>query len=418
MPSLFPNVRTRSDEAEDQFKALSAAPTISPSRTMLGAGLAFRDVARQLGGVEDQATKVNRIKAEMQQSGLKFGQAEYYDALADKFAENGMLDAAIQVSASKPKAQEQWITVADNTGNVVGQQNTITGEMKTLTLGNTKEGYEPVYNAQGKLVAQKEVGSGKIVADPRVTDGSTAKGVNVVTPEGAKGISFNGGRTMMTSDGEITVPPGSQIVSTSATGTPEELGLTPSDASKLLKEFDTEKVNFNRVQSLKNRILDQVKNNSTQLGVVGAIAELGEEARSSIYNAIDATGVDLKTLTKKSIDDYVLPKSLAAASATTKTNLFSLALLYASMIGLGEGRSLTDTDVERAIDALGAGSNSFEILNAKLNAIEQIGYDGLAARAKVNPKLSLSGVSMGSGAGLKVGESRQVGGVTITKISD
>jgi hypothetical protein len=196
------------------------------------------------------------------------------------------------------------------------------------------------------------------------------------------------------------------------------LGLTPSDASKLLKEFDTEKVNFNRVQSLKNRILDQVKNNSTQLGVVGAIAELGEEARSSIYNAIDATGVDLKTLTKKSIDDYVLPKSLAAASATTKTNLFSLALLYASMIGLGEGRSLTDTDVERAIDALGAGSNSFEILNAKLNAIEQIGYDGLAARAKVNPKLSLSGVSMGSGAGLKVGESRQVGGVTITKISD
>lgn len=106
MPSLFPNVRDRSTD-EQQFQALSRAPIVSPSRTMIGAGNALGHALRRAGGIEDKPTKINRIKEQMNQSGMKFGTGEYMTTLADMLAQEGLIDEAVQVAQHIPKMEQK-----------------------------------------------------------------------------------------------------------------------------------------------------------------------------------------------------------------------------------------------------------------------------------------------------------------------
>lgn len=63
---------------------------------------------------------------------------------------------------------EQFEPVFDGQGNIVGQQNTVTGKVITDPRAEAAgEQFVPVFDDAGNIVAQRSTSSGKVVADPR-----------------------------------------------------------------------------------------------------------------------------------------------------------------------------------------------------------------------------------------------------------
>src|SRR3990167_3099000 len=146
-------------------------------------------------------------------------------------------------------------------------------------------------------------------------------------------------------------------------------GLTKAHASKALAEFKTRRVNARKFINLSNSVMDSVSGNATQLGVTGAIARVADEVKSVAQNIGNEFKIDTSEVSK-SIDDYDFG-SLPAQSAKFKTDTLTLALIFAVATGLGEGRSLTNQDVQRSIDSIGASTNSPSQFIARIKTIQK-----------------------------------------------
>jgi len=149
--------------------------------------------------------------------------------------------------------------------------------------------------------------------------------------------------------------------------------LTKAQQGKARDRFINKTVKARQFVKLSNRVMENVAKNASQLGVVGAIARIGDEVKSVAKNIGSEFGIDV-TGVSNNIGDYEFG-SLASESAAFKTNTLSLALIFASASGLGEGRALTNKDVQRAIDAIGASTNSPDQLFSRMRAIQQNLHD-------------------------------------------
>ena len=165
--------------------------------------------------------------------------------------------------------------------------------------------------------------------------------------------------------------------------------LTKAQRGKAIDEFQNRTVAARRFAKLSNSVLKGVEKRAGQIGVVGAITRMGDELQSIASNVSTEFGVDVSEVSEN-IEDYNLG-GLANASAEFQTNMFSLALIFASASGLGEGRALTDKDVQRAIDAIGGGTNSFGQLSSRLRAIQTNMLDDLTITADVK-KFEFGGI--------------------------
>lgn len=98
--------------------------------------------------------------------------------------------------------------------------------------------------------------------------------VNIVTPSGESFLSFDGGRTVRTAQGDIATPTQSRIVGQQATGTPGELGLV-AGASEFQKLREIEIATRGFID-LSRQTQDLFLNRPEVLGTPGALANLGE----------------------------------------------------------------------------------------------------------------------------------------------
>lgn len=144
--------------------------------------------------------------------------------------------------------------------------------------------------------------------------------------------------------------------------------LTAAQRGKAADTFTNKVISGEKFVVLSNEIMDSVANNAAQIGVTGAIARLGDEIKSAAQNLV-SLGVDTSEISNE-LKDYDFG-SLASESAEFKTNALTLALIFASATGLGEGRSLTNQDVQRSLDSIGASTNSPEQLRSKLMASQK-----------------------------------------------
>jgi len=156
--------------------------------------------------------------------------------------------------------------------------------------------------------------------------------------------------------------------------------LTNSQRGKAVQNFTDKKVASRKFVTLSNKIIDGVKNNAAKLGVVGAISRIAGEVKSIAQNISSQFGVDTSEISRE-IDDYNFG-NLASASAEFKTDTLTLALIFASATGLGEGRALTNKDVQRAIDAIGASTNDAGQLIARMKTIQKNLDDSLWIEAE------------------------------------
>lgn len=156
--------------------------------------------------------------------------------------------------------------------------------------------------------------------------------------------------------------------------------LTKAQKGKARNAFINKTIQARKFVKLSNRVMQSVGENASQLGVVGAIARLGDEVKSIAKNVSSEFGVDVSGVSNNA-GDYNFG-SLASESAAFKTNALSLALIFASASGLGEGRALTNKDVQRAIDAIGASTNSPEQLISRIGAVQQNLQESLQIEAE------------------------------------
>jgi hypothetical protein len=164
------------------------------------------------------------------------------------------------------------------------------------------------------------------------------------------------------------------------TGAPGDFPLTKSQAGEARNKFIDKTIQARKFTKLSNQVMQNIGENASQLGVVGAIARMGDEVKSIAKNVGSEFGIETSGISKN-IGDYEFG-TLAPQSAAFKTNALSLALIFASASGLGEGRALTNKDVQRAIDAIGASTNSPEQLFARMGAIQQNLQDSLQIEAE------------------------------------
>lgn len=98
-----------------------------------------------------------------------------------------------QAPPKPDKPTDKFEPVLDAAGNVVAQRNKTTGEVKTdpRAPAAPKETFTPLFDSKGNVVAQKS-STGKIISDPRIIKETTliqnmrAIGLDPETPEGAQ----------------------------------------------------------------------------------------------------------------------------------------------------------------------------------------------------------------------------------------
>ena len=123
------------------------------------------------------------------------------------------------------------------------------------------------------------------------------------------------------------------------------------------------------------KVLTTKDNAGATMGLLGTLNRFGGEV-SAFYSAIaaeaKASGIqgfddDVKNA---DIEDFQLSdeiRNYAAQSAANKSNLLTLGLLYASATGMGQGRALTDRDLQRALTAIGDGTGDIDQFIARMN---------------------------------------------------
>lgn len=169
-------------------------------------------------------------------------------------------------------------------------------------------------------------------------------------------------------DGEVTI---------SEEGMP---GLTASQAGKQVAEYRDQRIATRRLVGLSNEMIESAEERPAELGFTGWVARKGDEAVSVFQNVKSEYGLDTSDVSR-SLEDYNF-KELAGESAEVKTNALNLALLFATTSGLAKGGRMSDKDVQLALDAIGAGTNSVAQMRSRLRAIQDDAIRGLKITAE------------------------------------
>ena len=248
-------------------------------------------------------------------------------------------------------------------------------DKERLAIKETQQKVDGTYNAGPPDPSEFE----RLLADPSL--GYTPAQKKTMRRSRAANIASGSGEvTTFSPDGKITITKGSAGV------------LTNSARAKVVTDHKANKVSYKTFNSTKERLFTKIKTNPSQLGFTGTLAQMSEEIMSVADNIVSSGGFDISAIEGKGLADYKqhLPKGVkytAIQAAGTETALFSLALIYAGMAGLGEGRALTDTDVKRAVKAVGGSTNSFEMLQEKMNEAARISRDRINFKAEEYPNL-------------------------------
>lgn len=89
-------------------------------------------------------------------------------------------------------------------------------------------------------------------------------------------------------------------------------------------------------------------------------------------------------------ENYSVIRSIAADRREVKQMILDLALAYASASGLGQGRFLSNADVERAINQMGGGSRDWRVIMAGANSV----YDSMLAKLASTAKVEAGDLSV------------------------
>lgn len=164
-------------------------------------------------------------------------------------------------------------------------------------------------------------------------------------------------------------------------------GMTAVQEGKARADYINKEISARKFVSLSNKMIDRLADAgeaNPKLGITGAIAKFGDEIAATWRN-LQALGISVEEGTSMNLDDYDLGKieTLASENAAFKTNVLSLALIYASAAGLGEGRALTDKDLQRAINAIGGSTNSAAQFRARNRELQDFLDMGLRVESRV-----------------------------------
>lgn len=164
--------------------------------------------------------------------------------------------------------------------------------------------------------------------------------------------------------------------------------LTKSQAGQEKIKWDDKVIAATNFVQSSNKIADGVIENPSKLGVTGLIGRVAGEVKGIVSN-LKGLGVDTSSVSQ-SVDDYDFG-TLGAESAGFKTDMLNLALLFAGASGLGTGRELTNADVQRAVDAIGASTNDPSQLVARIASAQDSLVNNLKTTAKVK-KFEFGGI--------------------------
>ena len=174
--------------------------------------------------------------------------------------------------------------------------------------------------------------------------------------------------------------------------------------NELPKDLIDQKAKTLQFIMVKNNLVEKLKGDKTVAGLTGGVQKLGGELSALAKNTATLLGVSGNDFAKYSADlrsaanSLEVPEGAGVSAAAYRSTMFQLSLIYASAAGLGEGRALTDADVERAKDAILMNSNNPNQIAGALNALGDVLMQGIDARTRValNPNAPMSELVQGS----------------------
>lgn len=182
--------------------------------------------------------------------------------------------------------------------------------------------------------------------------------VNLLLPGGSTATGRerpDGSLEMWTESGFARVPPGTQKISTTATGTPAQLGV---DRNSLVSVRDTRIAARQAIESA-NDIQRLVAGRPDLLGVAGRIARLTDDVAAQAVGLANLTGLNVTASRDPSAyaEAFREMGGTAAESAQVQSAIVNMAFAAAAASGQS-GRSVSDKDVERFVKEIGASTSS------------------------------------------------------------
>lgn len=125
--------------------------------------------------------------------------------------------------------------------------------------------------------------------------------------------------------------------------------------------------NVSEMEFIGNEIISKMKENPNILGVAGGLSRLTDSMKEQAIGLAQEV-FDIEVTASQDINQYDWSKVPAAAkSAEMQTNLLNLAMAAAASKGQS-GKSLSDKDLQREIEAIGGGAGSRTQLEARIKA--------------------------------------------------
>lgn len=150
------------------------------------------------------------------------------------------------------------------------------------------------------------------------------------------------------------------------TGKPGEFGLTKKQGEELKESEIATKQAIATAGDILGKLAENPDLLSTASGVAQFVSGLGSEIRSAARIA----GVDIPESVSNIANYEEVFDALPVMNKVTRGLVFDLALSYAAASGLGTGKALTDRDVARALERVGAGG--FNTPLARVAAIKDV----------------------------------------------
>lgn len=160
---------------------------------------------------------------------------------------------------------------------------------------------------------------------------------------------------------------------------------TTADKSKRLSAVRNQAASVKAFRSTAERLSETLQADPTVITDPAKLAGFANEAAANVRGAanlaIRAFGAKVDPELGMNPEKYGVMRQIQTGSREVKTMILNLALAAAAAQGLGEGRDLSNADVQRAIDQMGGGSRDPAVILAGVDSAYQAMLERLESRA-------------------------------------
>jgi len=172
----------------------------------------------------------------------------------------------------------------------------------------------------------------------------------------------------------------------------EDSPFSDANARKERKEFEDLEISTMNFHDIKDRLEQVGEETPSAMGLSGWAARSVNEVKSAAANFATMTFTNKEGKKERLFDPSTLDMDsydwddISFESAGMKANIFQAAIVYAGAIGLGEGRALSDKDLQLAINTVGGSTNSLGQLKSRLKETSRALVGNLENTAKVRSR--------------------------------